>query len=260
MKSSISALICLCLLSCNESNSKIKKVSLSPKPADSNYKIIQTVKPIIKKPKLPEILTDIDGNKYKTVNIGGQTWMAENLRVTRYRNGDSIEYNRLKDWEENTIQYYYVERKKDEGYWFYADNDKNTDSLFGKLYNWYAINDSRNIAPNGWHVPNATDYLRLMKYMIDKYGSLKGETIMANSILWYNHVIGGDYNNTGFSAIPVGTHNDHTAIFWTSTLFDTRFGAYYFSVDWRGEIGENIHGDLSYQRTDSPTSCRLIKN
>ena len=86
-------------------------------------------------------VTDIDGNVYQTVKIGSQLWMAENLKVSRYRNGDLIpnikDDNEWKDLKNGACCYYNNEPK-------YID----------KLYNWFAVNDKRNIAPIGWHVAN----------------------------------------------------------------------------------------------------------
>lgn len=89
-------------------------------------------------------MTDQDGNSYKTVVIGNKTWMAENLKTTKYRNGDLIPYIPGKETWNVTSG----------AYCFYND-DNAYSNVYGLLYNWYAINDSRNIAPKGWHV--ATD-------------------------------------------------------------------------------------------------------
>ncbi|MEI6767007.1 MAG: fibrobacter succinogenes major paralogous domain-containing protein [Bacteroidota bacterium] len=94
---------------------------------------------------------DIDGNIYPTVNIGTQTWMAANLRVTHYRNGDSIPEIGIHDgilWRNLTSGAYTG---------FMSDS-------YGKLYNWYAVIDNRDIAPTGWHVATDTDWTILTDY------------------------------------------------------------------------------------------------
>ena len=99
-------------------------------------------------------VTDINGKIYKTVLIGSQTWMAENLNVDRFKNGDLIPEVKSKDeWD----------KMKDEGQpgWCYLNFDPNNENKYGKLYNWFAINDSRGIAPSGFHVP-ATDEWKLI--------------------------------------------------------------------------------------------------
>jgi len=80
-----------------------------------------------------KIVTDIDGNEYKTIKIGEQIWMAENLKVTHYRNGDSIpNIIRDRDWT-NTSQ----------GAYCNYDNDESDVETYGRLYNWYAVDDKR---------------------------------------------------------------------------------------------------------------------
>jgi uncharacterized protein (TIGR02145 family) len=91
-------------------------------------------------------VTDIDGNTYLTIKIGDQWWMAENLKVTHYRNGDTIpNIINPNEWGFLTTG-------------AYCDYN---DAVYGRLYNWYAVDDSRNIAPEGWHVPTDTEWKRL---------------------------------------------------------------------------------------------------
>ena len=89
-------------------------------------------------------VTDIDGNVYNTVTIGTQVWMKENLKVSKYRNGDPIPTN-LTDaaWGAATTGAYSI-----------YNNDAANNTTYGKLYNWYAVVDSRNLCPVGWHVPS----------------------------------------------------------------------------------------------------------
>lgn len=100
-------------------------------------------------------ITDINGYKYHTITIGTQVWMAENLRATKYRNGDLIEnVNDPLAWS-----------NLDSGaYCDYDTNSYNSDT-YGRLYNWYAIKDSRNIAPVGWHVPTEKEFQTLINYL-----------------------------------------------------------------------------------------------
>jgi uncharacterized protein (TIGR02145 family) len=87
-----------------------------------------------------QTVTDIDGNVYQTVTIGNQIWMAENLKVTHYRNGDEIPNVTVQeDWKNLTTGAYC---------------NYNNVAVYGRLYNWLAVNDNRNIAPAGWHVPS----------------------------------------------------------------------------------------------------------
>ena len=103
---------------------------------------------------LPETgtVTDVDGNMYKTVKIGSQWWMAENLNVKRYRNGDSISY--LGDAYEQTL---------DSAKWIICKSGAFCKGRIDYLYNGYTILDKRNIAPKGWHIPTDEEWQELEK-------------------------------------------------------------------------------------------------
>lgn len=88
-------------------------------------------------------VTDIDGNVYQTIKIGNQWWMAKNLKVTHYRNGEAIP-NITNDSEWINLS---------TGAYCAYNNDNGNIATYGLLYNWYTVVDSRNIAPSGWHVP-----------------------------------------------------------------------------------------------------------
>lgn len=142
--------------------------------------------------KSKNTVEDIDGNIYRTVKIGNQVWMSENLRVTKYKNGDSIS------------------NMKDEGEWKNAltgafcnyGNETPNAAAYGALYNWFAVNDIRGIAPEGWHIPTEAELDTLIKY-------LKGDTIAAGKLKergvdhWLNTNSTAE-QETGFSAIASG--------------------------------------------------------
>ncbi len=103
-------------------------------------------------------ISDIDGNQYNTVTIGEQEWMAENLRVTRYRNGDEILFDQGHNvWQQSV-----------EGIWTYYDEDENNDQVYGKLYNWYAVSDNRGLCPVGWRIPTDADWQELVAFIDPK--------------------------------------------------------------------------------------------
>jgi len=146
------------------------------------------------------LLEDIDGSIYQAVKIGDQIWMAENMKVTRYRNGESIPTGFSNDdWAELTIGSYAA----------YANDDTNVDT-YGYLYNWYAVSDIKNIAPTGWHVATDEDWKQLEIYlglsqseadMTAERGTNEGAKLKSTS-LWND---GGNGNNSsGFSAFPGG--------------------------------------------------------
>lgn len=102
-----------------------------------------------------EIVKDIDRNEYKTVKIGAQIWMAENLKVAHYCNSNVIpNISDTKQWNELTIG----------AYCDVANNPAKSDSL-GRLYNWYVISDERNVCPSGWHIPDESEWQTLVKYL-----------------------------------------------------------------------------------------------
>jgi len=175
-------------------------------------------------------LTDIDGNVYKLVKIGNQWWMAENLKVTRYRNGDPIPpVTDNSTWA----------NLKTGAYCSYNDDEANV-SIYGRLYNWCAANDDRNIAPQGWHVSSDADWQVLIDFLggsSNAGGKLK-ETGFAH---WQNPNTGAT-NESGFSGLPGGYRHvignffdvGDIAYFWSSTEYDTRsarpgYLAYFFA-------------------------------
>lgn len=148
------------------------------------------------------MVTDIDGNLYHTVNIGGQVWMVENLNVTRYRNGDSI--SNIADEFEWTIQ-------ADGAYCNYENNEENGVRL-GKLYNWFAVSDSRNIAPKGWHIPSDVEWSRLENFIAANpgtSGSVAKSLAAGSNWTTFSEEgsVGKDLtknNSSGFTALPGG--------------------------------------------------------
>jgi len=157
-------------------------------------------------------VTDIDGNTYRTVKIGDQWWMAENLKVTHYRNGETIpEVTDYSEWLNLS------------GAYCNYDNDDNNVETYGRLYNWFAVDDSRGIAPDGWHVPTDAEWTELTNYV----GSGPGTKLKSTSG-WYDYGNGTDDYN--FNALPAGYRRNNgyflymgtTAYFWSSS----RLGSY----------------------------------
>jgi uncharacterized protein (TIGR02145 family) len=153
-------------------------------------------------------MTDIDGNVYKTIQIGKQIWMAENLRVTKYRNGNSINnYTSDVDWSNSTS-----------GCWCYYNNDNTLNTTYGKIYNWYAITDSRGLAPKGWHIPNDSEWTALNDYLGTDAGtklkSISTWSFSGNGTnsSGFNGVANGDRSNTG-----VFTNLGISGSMWTNT-------------------------------------------
>jgi uncharacterized protein (TIGR02145 family) len=170
------------------------------------------------------ILTDIDGNKYKTIKIGNQEWMRENLKVNKYSNGSPIPTNLTNStWQVATTGAYAI-----------YNNDATNNTTYGKLYNWYAVVDSRNLCPIGWHVPSDGEWKTLdINLGINATGSVlvgdlfspkvDGE-LKSTSTLWKNPNTGAT-NESGFSGLPSGmrlgdgkyNYVGYYGIWWSST-------------------------------------------
>jgi uncharacterized protein (TIGR02145 family) len=149
-------------------------------------------------------VTDIDGNEYKTVKLGSQWWMAENLRVTRYRNG--VEIPNVTDGEEWSSL-------SSSAYCSYQ-NDNAEVETYGLLYNWYTVDDPNGLCPTGWHVPSDDEWKELERYLgmsqrevdskgwrgTDEGGKLKEE----GTNHWQNPNSGAT-NETGLTVVPSGS-------------------------------------------------------
>ena len=182
------------------------------------------------KPPTSVTVTDIDGNSYQTVKIGDQWWMAQNLKVTHYRNGEAIP--KITDNTEwlNLIT----------GAYCNYNNSPDSAATWGCLYNWYAVNDTRKIAPAGWHTPTDEEWNELEIFLgisraeadtavtrgTDEGGKLKE----SGTTHWASPNIGAT-NASGFTALPAGDryydgHFDNLryyAIFWSSTGYDSDY-------------------------------------
>jgi len=161
-------------------------------------------------------VTDIDGNIYKTVKIGNQVWMAENLKTTHFRNGEEIPVVTVyAEWNNLTTAASCV-----------YNNDSTKLSVYGRLYNGYAVSDNRNICPAGWHVPSKEEWETLISY-------LGGKSIAGGKLKEPGSAHWGSTNHTidtisGFNALPGGRRDNYGAFyniqadgsFWSSTEFE----------------------------------------
>jgi uncharacterized protein (TIGR02145 family) len=142
-------------------------------------------------------VADIDGNVYQTIKIGDQWWMAENLKVTHYRNGEAIpNVTDDEEWENLSTG----------AFCSFDDADSNI-AIYGLLYNQFAVADSQNIAPAGWHVPSDGEWQTLVEYLGGENvagGKMKATgTIQGGDGLW-QETNEGATNESGFSALPGG--------------------------------------------------------
>jgi uncharacterized protein (TIGR02145 family) len=154
------------------------------------------------------IVKDRDGNIYHTIKIGTQTWMLENLKTTKYSNGDPIP-NVIDSlaWA-NLIT----------GAYCNFNNDENNSVIYGRLYNWYSVNDSRKLAPVGWHVPNDSEWRTLTDYLggEEHAGSKLKE---AGNAHWFDDNSDAT-NESGFTGLPGGQRSyNYNGQFWDLNYF-----------------------------------------
>ncbi len=197
-------------------------------------------------------VTDIDGNEYNTVIIGNQEWMAENLRTTKYADGTEIPFG-LSDseWENTTEGAYSVYPHENvEGIY----SEEQMVNAYGKLYNWYAVDDERGLCPAGWHVSTEDDWNELLEYLEEEHGipntnTYGGAANVLKAARQIDHPWDGNHatyehprwdnltflyytpygtDDFGFSAFPAGSrsevgsygygHIGSVGRWWTSTL------------------------------------------
>lgn len=143
------------------------------------------------------LITDINGNTYNVVKIGTQYWLDRNLAVTNYRNGDEIpDITDGSTWAALT-----------DGAYCYYNNASSNNAIYGKLYNWYAVTDSRNIAPTGWHIPTDYEWTTLNNYLGGE--SVAGGKLKEVGIAHWQNPNTGATNETGFTALPGGYRNSN---------------------------------------------------
>ncbi len=154
----------------------------------------------------------------QTVTIGTQVWTSKNLNLDTYRNGDEIpQVQDPKAWANLTT-----------GAWCYYNNDASNGTKYGKLYNWYAVNDPRGLAPKGYHIPTDAEWTKLSDYLGGVY---KAGTKMKSTSGWkITSNLGGGTNSSGFSALPGGYRSDFGpfndigsySFWWSSSMNDGR--------------------------------------
>ena len=160
---------------------------------------------------LTDVCVDIDGNEYKTIQIGSQLWMAENLKVTHYNNGDEIYFPYGNDvgWA-NEDNLWYGEG----GQYAHYDNDPENAEIYGNLYSWFTAIDNRGICPEGWHVPSYDEYTVLSDYLGGTAGGKMKSTgtIEDGDGLWHyysDEITEEATNESGFTGLPAGYRSNY---------------------------------------------------
>ena len=210
-------------------------------------------------------VTDIDGNEYQTVKIGDQWWMAENLRVTRYRNGDAITAGLSnEEWQNTTSGAYAIYPHGDvEG----INSDEDMVAAYGKLYNWYAVDDDRGLCPEGWHVPSDDEWQILVDYLGGREiagGKMKSTRTKPEAHPRWTTPNEGATNESGFSGLPGGSRfgggefngiGDY-GLWLSSTEHDT----YDYAVLGRRLWGQYSHVGTSIGIRQIGVSIRCLKD
>jgi uncharacterized protein (TIGR02145 family) len=162
-----------------------------------------------------------NGYNYPTIVLGnGQEWMAENLRTTSYANGDPIpNVTDFIQWQNLTT-----------GAWAHYDNDSQYEKPYGKLYNWYAVADPRNVCPVGWHVPSDAEWTVLTDYLGGE--AVAGGKMKSTGTQYWQSPNTAATNESGFSGLPGGVRDYYSGGFgavgnygdwWSSTESSTTY-------------------------------------
>jgi uncharacterized protein (TIGR02145 family) len=185
--------------------------------------------------------------EFKLVKIGNQIWMADNLDVDTYRNGDPIpEVTDTDEWDRLTT-----------GAWCYYNNDPEMGKLYGKLYNWYALVDPRGLAPEGFRIASDDDWKLLLQTV---GGHLTAGAILKSTELWKAPNEGAT-NQAGFSAKPGGLCDDECSFMDRGTI------GYWWTPDEEGKKlawsyimeYDNDHVNRSYYEKKDGLSVRCLK-
>lgn len=216
-------------------------------------------------------VTDVDGKTYNTIAIGTQVWMAEDLEVTHYRNGDPIQYipcpqqlnynqdnQESKAWESTKSGVYCVGLRPR------LDVFVKGGRFSCMLYNWYAVNDSRGLAPKGWHIPTKLEWLTLFEYL---GGFEVAGKKMKSRNGWDTKYASNGNNISGFNALPTGERDNfgfymafsQYAWYWSATSEGDY--AYCLQLGWQYNLKFNKSG-LNFMTNvrQSGEAIRCIKD
>jgi uncharacterized protein (TIGR02145 family) len=172
---------------------------------------------------IKNIARDIDGNVYNGIQIENQFWLTENLNVSKYRNGDDIpQVQNEAEW--TTLK---------TGAWCYYENKEDNGTTYGKLYNWFAVNDPRGLAPEGFHIPSDKEWKTLTNYLggnkINNLIPLAGGKMKEKGKMNWEKPNKGATNSSGFTGLPAGHRNIEgifiskglKAFWWSSSEVDS---------------------------------------
>lgn len=179
-----------------------------------------------------ELIPGEDANDYATVTIGTQVWMAENLNTAKFRNGDPIpEVKSNGEWDSAGM-------RQEPAWCYYENNSAWATKKYGKLYNWYAVNDPRGLAPEGWHIPDDAEWDILTDVL---GGEAVAGTKMKSETGWVQ--MGFGTNESGFSGFPGGCRkgngvfgNSGNLGYWWSASESVAIDGNYYSLTYSDEL------------------------
>ena len=201
-----------------------------------------------------KLITDIDDNAYHTTTIGNQVWMIENLKTTKYRNGDLIE---------TTIPVTLnIDGYETPKYQWSFNGDENIADTYGRLYTWYAATDSRNVCPTGWHVPSDAEWTKLTKFLGGEY--VAGGKLKVTGTNYWLPPNTGATNSSGFSALPSGLRDAKNQFFsisrkinscgyWWSSTESLSFSAYVRAM--YSEDSTVVYRSTAHKSTGESVRC-----
>jgi uncharacterized protein (TIGR02145 family) len=163
-----------------------------------------------------QTITDIDGNVYNTVTIGTQVWMKENLKTTKFN-----DFSPIQNVSDSMVWPTLTSSACCD-----FENNPNNSSTYGKLYNWYAVNDPKNICPTGWHIPSDSEWSVLTNYLGGD--SVAGAKLKETGNIHWLYQNTGATNSSNFTALPSGDRHyigafatlGYYAFWWSSTAYD----------------------------------------
>jgi uncharacterized protein (TIGR02145 family) len=200
-----------------------------------------------------QLVADVEGHNYPTVTISGHEWMAQNLNVSKFNNGDPIPEAKSKEQWETAC-------KTGKPAWCYYNNDPTMEGKYGKLYNWFAVIDPRGLAPTGWRVTTVKDVELLKSVLINGKLTISDLKTVAD---W----VPAGKNSLNYSARPGGRREtnktrisfydkDKSGYWWTSTERTPNST----SVGWAMHSLESMILDVICKQANTGLSVRCIKN
>ena len=196
------------------------------------------------------------GQSPKEVSIGSQVWMVENLNVDKFRNGEPVpQAKSAEEWK--------LAGDNKQAAWCYYNNKAANGEKYGKLYNWYAVNDTRGLAPAGWHIPSVEEWKALEDYL---GGYQEAGNKMKTSSGWKkDSKIGGGSgtNESGFSGLPGGIRYYHVTFdqlgfggdWWSSTEGGKTFESDAMTVGLGYLSGQSLSGGGSLKENGLSVRC-----